>query len=392
MANVAGQRTTQNVASSQRVIDLRKQILLLDPSETPFTVISQQTKGGSLRAAATDTTYSWHNDELVTRFDAVNNAGNITSSDTTIEVDTGSLFHGEDIVLNPRTGEQIRVVSEASNIITVERGWGATTGTAMNDDDPLLIIGSAAVEGETSKSSVTQNPAKVSNYTQIFRSPVEASGTWLTASNESSPHDWPYQHKKKAIEHLIDIELSGLFGTPSDGAQRTTGGLLNFLTSNNQAAGGTLTEAELETFVRTIAGPRGGNANLTLFAAPLVVSVINDFAVGRLHVQQGNAGNSTYGLNVMEYVSAFGTVKLVSHPLLTGAVYGGYAIAVDFKTDGTVRYRYLDGDGPGPSRDTKLLTNRQENDRDGLKDEWLTEAGWEVGLPKRHGVLTGVTG
>lgn len=386
---VSGQRTTQNVASSQRAIDLRKQILLLDPSETPFTVVSQRTKGGSLRAAATDTTYSWHNDELTTRFDAVNNGSGITSNATTIAVDTGTLFHAEDIVLNPRTGEQVRVSSISTNDLTVERGWGATSGVAMNDDDPLLIIGSAAVEGDTSKSAVTANPTKVSNYTQIFRTPVEASGSWLTASNLSSPHDWPYQHKKKSIEHLIDIELSGLFGTPADGSQRTSGGLLNFLTSNNQDAGGTFTETELETFVRTIAGPRGGSANLTLFAAPLVVSVINDFAIGRLQVR---SGETTYGLNVMEYISAFGTLKLVSHPLLSGAVYGGYAIAVDFKTDGTIRYRYLDGDGPGPSRDTKLLTNRQENDRDGMKDEWLTEAGWEVGLPKRHGVLTGVTG
>lgn len=386
---VSGQRTTQNVASSQRAIDLRKEILLLDPSETPFTVVSQNTKKGSLRAPAVDTTINWHNDELTTRFDAVNNGSGITSSATTIAVDTGSLFHAEDIVLNPRTGEQVRVSSISTNDLTVERGWGATSGVAMNDNDPLLIIGSAAVEGETSKTAVTANPTKVSNYTQIFRTPVEASGSWLTASNQSAPHDWPYQHKKKAIEHLIDIELSGLFGTPSDGTQRTAGGLLNFLTSNNQDAGGTLTEAELETFLRTIAGPRGGNANLTLFAAPLVISVINAFAVGRLHVV---SKETSYGLNVMEYISAFGTMKLVSHPLLSGAVYGGYAIAVDFKTDGTIRYRFLSGDGPGPSRDTKLLTNRQENDRDGLKDEWLTEASWEVGLPKRHGVLTGVTG
>jgi len=263
----------------------------------------------------------------------------------------------------------------------------------MVDNDPLLIIGTASVEGATSNAARTYNPTKVSNYTQIFRESVDASGTWLSSSNMSSPHDWPYQHKKKGIEHLLEIEYSGLFGTPADGTQRTSGGLLNFLTSNNQDAGGTLSETELETFVRTIAGPRGGNANLTLFASPLVVSVINNFAIGRLQVIQSDSGKApTYGVKVMQYVSAHGTLSLVSHPLLAGAVYGGYAIAVDFKTDNLVRYRFLNGDGPGPSRDTKLLTNRQANDADGQKDEWLTECGWEIAQPARHGVLTGVTG
>ena len=48
-----------------------------------------------------------------------------------------------------------------------------------------------------------------------------------------------------------------------------------------------------------------------------------------------------------------------------------------------VRYCHLDG------RDTKLKTNIQENDRDGIKDEYLTECSLEVRLPKTHMLLTG---
>jgi hypothetical protein len=43
------------------------------------------------------------------------------------------------------------------------------------------------------------------------------------------------------------------------------------------------------------------------------------------------------------------------------------------------------------SRDTKLLPNRQPNDQDGRKDEFLTECGFQVKLQEAHGVLTGVT-
>jgi hypothetical protein len=74
---------------------------------------------------------------------------------------------------------------------------------------------------------------------------------------------------------------------------------------------------------------------------------------------------------------------IVKQPLFEGAVYGGYAAAIDMANVG---YRYLNG------RDTSLKTNIQANDVDGRRDEYLTEAGLEVKLPKTHGLLTGVTG
>lgn len=387
MAVATGQRTTATVAASQGVIDLQKEILLLEPSEAPLTVISQRTKKGTLRERCSDVQFSWHNDEAEQRFDAVNNGAGYNSSATSIVVDTGTVFADGDIVLIPRTGEQVRVSGVSTNTLTVERGWGATTGAAIVDNDPVLVIGTAQVEGATAPEARSENPVKVDNYTQIYRESVKASGSWLSSSNMSSPHDWPYQHKKKAIEHLKEIEYGGLFGTPSSGTQRTTGGLLNFLTYNGQDMGGTMSETELETWLRTLS--RYGSGTITTFASALAISVIDNFAIGRLHT---HPGDTSYGLNVMEYISAHGTLQLVKHKLLEGAVYGGYMIGVDMKSDNTMKYRFLNGDGPGPSRDTKLLTNRQTNDTDGQMDEWLTEQGWQVGRPKTGGVATGITG
>jgi hypothetical protein len=45
---------------------------------------------------------------------------------------------------------------------------------------------------------------------------------------------------------------------------------------------------------------------------------------------------------------------------------------------------------PLTGRDTKLLTNRQANDEDAQKDEYLTEFGIEVRLPKTHAIIKGV--
>lgn len=387
MAVQQGQRTTASVASSQRVIDLQKEILLLEPSEAPLTVLSQRTKKGTLREKCSDVQFSWHNDVGETRFGAINNGAGYTSGATSLVVADGTLFAVNDVVVVPRTGEQLLITNVVTNTLTATRAWGTTTAAALVDTDPLLIIGTSQVEGATTPEARTENPTKVDNYTQIYRESVKATGSWLSSSNMSSPHDWPYQHKKKGIEHLKEIEYGGLFGSPKSGTQRSTGGLLNYLTFNAQDMGGTMTESELETWLRTLS--RYSSGTITVFAAALPISVINNFAVGRL---QTHSKDTTYGIATQEYISAHGTLQLVKHKLLEGAIYGGYMIGVDLKSDNTIKYRYLNGDGPGPSRDTKLLTSVEPQGTDGQTDEWLTEQGWQVGRPRTGGVATGITG
>lgn len=388
MAVVTGARKTDNVTQAQRVIDMASEILLLEPDAAPLTVVTKSIYEGGRRKAANDTLFSWMEDELDARFGTV--VGAQTSVDTSIEVTDGTIFKAESIVKVPSTGELLFVVSIATNTLTVVRGFAGTTAVAMVDTDPLYILATAEDENSTSQQARSTNPVKKDNYTQIFKTSVEASGSWLSSANITNTHDWDYQRKRRAIEHLKDIELAFLFGSPgtvagTDGPRRTTGGVLHFATANNQSAGGTLTEAEWETFMRTLF--RYGSTNKVVFASPLVVSVLNGFSSSKL---QTVVGAETYGVKVMNLVSAHGEVKLIKHNLLEGAVYGGYAVAVDF-ANGEVAYRYLDG-GPGGSRDTKLYVNRQTPDKDGRKDEWISECGLQFGQPKVHGVLTGVTG
>ena len=163
--------------------------------------------------------------------------------------------------------------------------------------------------------------------------------------------------------------------------------MLHFATQNNTSAGGTLTEAEFETWLRSLL--RYGSNRRTIFVSPLVASVLNAFATDKLQTIQAD-NDKTYGLAIKEWQSIHGTLSIVKHNLLSVGVYTGYAVGIDFQAN--VAYRYLNGDGPGGARDTQLLINRQENDRDGRKDEYLSECGLQFPEPKRHGVLTGVTG
>lgn len=391
MPSVIGPRRTDNVLAAQRVIDMGSEILLLQPDAAPLTVILKNIQQGGRSMPAKDSKFSWLEDDIFSRTGVASGAH--TNVATTINVVDGSIFPAESLALNTRTNEIVFVQSVAANALTVTRGASGSTAAAMNDQDVLYILGVADNEGDTSQPAHTANAAQVDNFTQIFKKSVSASGSWLSSSNVTSTHDWDHQRRKTAIEHLEDIELALLTGRPSadtggfgTGPRRTTGGIRYFTTQNVRNAGGTLTEGTWEQWMRDLFR-YGSSQKKVVFAAPQVISALNSFSRSRLMTE---SGDTSYGVRVMNLLSAHGEVTLVKHNLL-GDMYSGEAIAVDF-ANGNVAYRYLAGDGPGGSRDTKLYTDRQAPDLDGRKDEWITECGLQFGLAKLHGRLTGVTG
>lgn len=379
MPDVTGQRTTTNISSDQLAIDMGDRIRLLEPDSQPLTVFSR----AASKRKTVATKFSWLEDEAEPRYDAVN--GNQTDSDQSIEVDHGSYFAQHDLVLNTRTMEVFKVDSVSSNTLQVTRGLGSTAA-AMLDNDELLKLGSAQPEGDTSKPARSDNPAKSQNYTQIFRTEWQASGSLLASAFQVQPADWPHQARKKGIEHAKDIEYAFLAGRKYAGASgatelRATGGLLSFITTNQTDAGGTLTEAEFNAFMAQVM--RFGTRRKLAFASSVGVGALNKFPASK---QMTRNDETTYGMDVTKYTSPFGSLMLVYHRLMEGSEFGGYIMVADVEE---LAYRWLGNDSV--SRDTKLLPNRQENDRDGRKDEYLTEAGLEYGNEITHGVMTGIT-
>ena len=379
MATITGAMTTTNVLSDQLAIDLGDRISLLEPSAQPLAVFTR--RANKKRTVATK--FSWLEDQSKPRFDT--QSGGATNVATTVAVTNGAYFQQWDQVLNTRTGEQFRVDAVAGNNLTVTRGIGST-GTAMLNGDELYIIGTAQPENDTSKPARSDIPSKVTNNTQIFRTPFEISGSLQASSFQASPDEWPRQARLKGIEHAKDLELSFLFGrksatTPGATEDRTTGGILSFITTNQTDAGGDLSEAEFNAFMLQVM--RYGSDSKLAMASGVGISALNKFPASK---QQTRNDETTYGMNVTRYTSPFGSLNLVYHRMLEGTKYGGYIIVVDMEQ---AAYRYLANDSV--SRDTKVLPNRQPNDQDGRKDEYLSEVGLQFGLQRTHGVLTGIT-
>lgn len=379
MASITGAMTTTNVLSDQLAIDLGDMIKVLEPDAAPLTQFSRRAG----KAATVATKFSWLEDQRKPRFDTQN--GGATNVATTVAVTNGAFYQQWDQVLNTRTGEQFRVDAVAANNLTVTRGIGST-GTAMLNGDELYIIGSAQSENDTSKPARSDVPSKVSNNTQIFRTPFEISGSLQASGFQVSPAEWPRQARSKGIEHALDIELSFLFGrksttTPGSTENRTMGGALSFITSNQTDAGGDLSEAEFNAAM--MQAMRYGSGSKLALASGIGVSALNKFPASK---QQTRNDETTYGMSVSHYQSPFGSINVVYHRLLEGTKYGGYLIILDMDQ---VKYRFLAANGV--SRDTKVLPNRQPNDQDGTKSEYLSEVSLQFGLQRTHAVITGIT-
>lgn len=162
--------------------------------------------------------------------------------------------------------------------------------------------------------------------------------------------------------------------------RRATGGILEMINSGNsyiQNQDGMLTAPDFNTFLRE--GFTYGNNTKVLFAGGLVIQAINEFARGQLVIQPLA---TTYGVQISKYVTTFGTVNIVSHPLFVED-YAGYGFLLDLEC---FRYRYIN------NRDTHLRLNIQANDADSEADEYLTECGLERKQAPRHALLKGVEG
>lgn len=385
MADILGARLTDNVTQSIRKVDMVPTIKELEPSATPLTVLTTKLPS----APTVNPEFSWVEDDLPPRFDAVNNGAGYASGATSVVVDNGAYFAPDELWKVTRTAEIVRVTAVSTNTLTVVRGIGGGAA-AIVDNDELMKLSSASAENALSRQARSDNPTKVTNYTQIVRDSVEASETWRGSETFTSPNDWDRTVSKTMIEHKLKLEQMYLHGKPSEDTSldplRTSGGAYHFVQTNRTDMGGTMTESEF--FNAFSGGFRYGNQSAKMgFAARLAVDVVNSFPRGKLEVVQGD-NDSTYGLSIMKYRSPHGTLNIVTHNMLEGAVYGGHILVLDLSQ---LRKRPMRSYGGG-TRDTHMNEHIETPGQDGRKDEILTEAGLEFGLEKTHFIMTGITG
>ena len=371
---VRGPRNTITI-SNKLIIDMSSEISILSPSETPL--LTLLTRKGKKETKTPK--FEWLEDDLGEVWNAINHPGGYTPTDTDLVVDDASIFNDNDIVQVPRTGELMRVtvVNTTSNTITVIRGWGSVPADYLNDDEPLQIIGGASMEGSYGRKAISTVATVNYNLTQIFRTPINITGTARSSATWDGG-DLAFMRYKKGIEHALEIERAFLFGERKEDLseshpRRTTGGLNSTISTNRLNAMGSLDESTFNSFLAQLF--RYGSQTKYMFCSGSLISRIAGWAHGLLQMRPTD---TTAGIAITEYISAHGRLLLIPHRMLTGAIFGSYGIIVDLEE---LAYRYL------TDRDTKLYTNIQPPDYDGEIDEYLTECGLEIRNEAKHGII-----
>jgi hypothetical protein len=180
------------------------------------------------------------------------------------------------------------------------------------------------------------------------------------------------------------FETLGTNGKP----ERTTAGINTFLETNNGtgaglnpafAVGGLLDEDTLDQLMEDVFR-YGSNEKLALCGSTFLRAITTlGKRNGTLNVVPTDR---TYGMKVVEYITAFGTLMLKNHPLMSQ--HPVWRMNAEILDVNNLIYRYID--------DTMYVPNRQANGDDLSLDEYMTECGLELHFEETHAFISGVTG
>ena len=377
-----GQVATTDVLSNQLVVDMREELFQYDPPGSPgMTILTKRAQV----VPAQSTKVEWLEDEPVPYWfqsQASSTASSATSLVITASAD--AILPGA-LLKVVSTNEVLRVtaVNSSTQTLTVTRGYVGTAAT-IPANSWIINLSVAEMEGDNAPDALATVKVPKYNYTAIVKTPVHMSNTNLAVRHYTGD-ERSLQRRKAAEAHARRWEEIMLHGrakldtSTASKAIRFAGGLDETISTNVLAAGGALTESSFNDFVGDVFrySVKAGRSSKLLFASRELIATINSWGLNKL--QMNDKASATYGMSVATYISGFGDLQVISHPLLENG-YAGTGYIID--PDGIV-YR--------PLRRTVLKTEVQDPDEDGVKDLYITEASFQFALEKSHGKITGVT-
>ena len=426
-----GMRGTGNWATNQRPESWREMILYLYPNgAAPLTAMMSKMKSETV----TDPVFHWWTKSLPSQAGAV--TGVYTDSDLSVAYVSGGVVGSivyikmaEALVGEIRVGHQV-LLQDASNVamgvnalVTERAANGASSyakcqlleaddnsTTDLSDCDRIIVIGNANSEGAAMPDAISYDPTEWYNYTQIFRTPLEITGTALETKLRTNPQ--AYQELKREILelHSIEMEKAFLYGVSSSGTGtngkplRTTLGLIPAIKGGYTGSGGTAGTTSNYPTATAWSGQtwlQGGEDWLDTQLQTVFrygkrdkLAFCGDGALMALNKIVKNGGDYTftpatksYGISVVEWVTPLGKINLMTHPLMSQETTMTNNMVI-FEPE-NVKYR------PLTNRDTHFISDPSMKTgswarRDAIKEEFLTEAGLEYHHPIGWAYLTGL--
>lgn len=373
-----------------RVGDFSSAILRYQPTGTALLLALTS---GMNKASAGDTVFTWFEDSHQAGRAATASGG----TTTTVVVDDGSFYIPGTVLMVEETGEHMLVTAVAGNSLTVIRGLAGTTITSITNAMHVQQIGNAHEEASGMPTAVTQQGAPRLNYVQIFRNSWAISGT-AKAVQYRTGSKLAKNKKECASFHAEDMERAFMWGRKhigtlngkqfrmTDGVKaqiENYGGVVESATDGTTP--GNYSRALFEDFIRRVFATniKGQPNERIALGGDNVLAVLNQMTMldGTYNI---SAGETKVGIMVTTIQTPFGTLKLMTHPLMN---------------ENPVWQKELYVMHPGAIRKRVLReTNEEGYDENGKRiqgkdaDEGVitTEAGIEVGGAKVMGILKNV--
>lgn len=386
MTAISGLRGTGQFTADFRPTNYRELFTLLEPNGTaPLQALLSM--AGS--EATDDPKYNHFRDELPDRKLTVDGAvaDDTTASVTVDASDDQAFVVPGTILINVDTGEVMRATgAPSSNAIAVARNIGGTTHT-IADGANIIIGGHADSEGGSSPTAVSFDPTTDFNYTQIFKTAVQVSGTLQNTFLRTG--DKEQEQLTKALKmHMSDIERSMFFGKRHEengntaSPTRYTGGLTNSIVNVTDgasygASANTITEKEFDRLLIENIFAYGSTEKVAFCGARVISNLME---VGKNRWQPTQIDNS-YGVSLSRYTTYAGDLLVYMHPMFRQVPgMDQEMIVLDMNE---IKYRYMQG------RDTQLIRDIQSPDFDGVKHMYQTECGLEMTQAKVHHRIKG---
>jgi hypothetical protein len=303
--------------------------------------------------------------------------------------------------------------------------WTVTNAATIdyngaNADREILIIGTAAAEGDTAKTRGQLTlPINPYNYCQIFKKKFS-----ITATQLQTPVKYDVEGifrdmaKENLIRHMEELEWTFLFGqraqtTNADNGlpEKMTGGILWYLeqyeAANSDYRGGTgaaaitsdtddekriienssgiITESFWDDLIERLFRSTNNKTNEKLgICGNGFLNALNKYLKRNVTLNcEVTQEKGPYGVVFTRYVTPQGTLMFKTHPRWNQIP--TLRSSVLFLDMPDLKYRYM------AKRDTDLQEEIQPNDADYREDQYLTDAGLEVHYPERHMFIKNVT-
>jgi len=285
------------------------------------------------------------------------------------------------------------------------------SSTTMADAGRVLVSGNMNAEGAAMPDAIAYDPTEWYNNMQIFRTPLEITGTAMATELRTNPQAYPKKQKECLKSHSMEREKAYWFGVPTssistdngkpersmmgiipairgsyDGHGGPAGTTANYVTDTDYAGKSWLSGGEdwLNTQLETIflygnINKMAWVGNGALMAIQKLVQNNGDFMWG--------PDTTIYGIKVREWITPLGSIALMTHPLFNYETTMRKVMVIVEPEN--IKRR------PLRTRDTMFIseqigkTNSGYTRRDGIKEEYLTEETLELHHPIGWAFLEG---